>query len=180
MQTLATTITGIDATSRNTIRIVKTIDEIAFQTNILALNASVEAARAGEAGSGFSVVAEEVRALAQRAAAASAETARLVEEARTGVGRGLALRGTVEQAIGDVAANATKARALLGEIQASTGEMLRGIEQIGSAAPMLQDSSAQTGRIAAEAGATIDSTAAATESLRSAVGQLEQLIGPSR
>ena len=96
-------IADIRASSNDVSKIIKTIDEIAFQTNILALNAAVEAARAGEAGAGFAVVAEEVRNLAQRSAQASKETAHMIEASVARSERGVEVNGRVSSRISEIA-----------------------------------------------------------------------------
>ena len=102
----------IKSSSEKVAKINRTIDEIAFQTNILALNAAVEAARAGEAGKGFAVVAEEVRNLAQRAASAAKDTATLIEESIGSSGEGARKLEQVADAIRGITQSASEVRNL--------------------------------------------------------------------
>ena len=120
MQSMSAAMDAIKVSSDDIAKIIKTIDEIAFQTNILALNAAVEAARAGEAGMGFAVVADEVRNLAQRSAQAAKETAAKIEGAINKTAQGVQINGKVAAALNDIV---TKARQV-DELGRRSGERL--------------------------------------------------------
>ena len=123
----------INKSSRETAKILKTIDEIAFQTNLLALNAAVEAARAGEAGKGFAVVAEEVRNLARRSAEAAKNTADLIDGAQKKANAGVAVSGEVAEHLAHIQEVTTKVATLLDEIARASNEQAQSIGQINTA-----------------------------------------------
>ena len=133
MQAMRKAMEGIHESSAQVTKITKTIDEIAFQTNILALNAAVEAARAGEAGLGFAVVAEEVRSLAQRSAAAAKETAQQIEDAAARSDEGTRLCAKVAESLEAMAKLTSELDTLIGEIATAATEQSEGIVQVTSA-----------------------------------------------
>ncbi|MGD0301109.1 MAG: methyl-accepting chemotaxis protein, partial [Bryobacteraceae bacterium] len=104
MNDLQTSMSDIAKSSKQVSDVLKSIDEIAFQTNVLALNAAVEAARAGESGAGFSVVADEVRSLAQRAADAARRSGEIIEKTMADVTKGVKLVGVAHGAFTEVSA----------------------------------------------------------------------------
>src|ERR1700751_6113059 len=114
-------------------KIIKTIDEIAFQTNILSLNAAVEAARAGEAGMGFAVVADEVRNLAQRSAQAAKETAAKIEGAINNTARGVTISTKVSEALNEIVNKSRQVNELAAEVAGASREQTQGITQINAA-----------------------------------------------
>lgn len=133
VQSMNSAMSDIRESSESIANILKTIDEIAFQTNILALNAAVEAARAGEAGAGFAVVADEVRNLAQRSATAAQETAGKIERAISSSRRGVDISSEVATRLEDIFNINRTLDNLVGDIAQSSAEQNLGLEQISRA-----------------------------------------------
>ncbi|HTS54551.1 MAG TPA: methyl-accepting chemotaxis protein, partial [Burkholderiales bacterium] len=120
----------VDDSSRRIGEISKLIEGIALQTNVLALNAAVEAARAGERGRGFSVVASEVRALAQRCSEAALDIKKLIETSVGNVNESVAIVNDTGQVIDRVCASVQQAAELIGEIAAASRDQSSGMEQV--------------------------------------------------
>jgi len=152
-----------------TARILKTIEQIAFQTNLLALNAAVEAARAGDAGSGFAVVAEEVRALALRSAESARQTAELVERSLTSSARGVALNEQVGARLGAIDQQVQRVGEAVAEIAAASVDQSRGMDDITDA---MERVNAVTRATAAHA----EESAAATQELSSQASMMHRLV----
>jgi methyl-accepting chemotaxis protein len=143
-----TAMTEINAASAKISDIISTIDEIAFQTNLLAVNAAVEAARAGEEGRGFAVVASEVRSLAQRSAVAAKEIKVLIQDSLRKVEAGSALVNRSGETLLGIVGSVKRVTDIVGEIAAASAEQSAGIEQVNTAVTQMdqitQSNSAQT------------------------------------
>ncbi|MDX2186535.1 MAG: methyl-accepting chemotaxis protein [Opitutaceae bacterium] len=144
----------ISSSSSDIAQIVKTIDEIAFQTNILALNAAVEAARAGEAGAGFAVVADEVRVLARRAADAAKETGTKIQSAIECTQRGVTLNERVVTRLADIVDSVRKVDDLIVGIATASREQTQGISSVNTAVTQMDQVVQRTAAGAEEAAGT--------------------------
>ncbi len=169
-------IDSIDKASDETVKIIKTIDEIAFQTNLLALNAAVEAARAGEAGAGFAVVADEVRNLAMRAAEAAKNTQELIEGNVTNIKQGASLMIDTEQAFAKVAEIAQKAGGLVAEVAAASSEQAQGIDQVNAAMTNMDRVTQQNAASAEESAAASEQLSAQALTMQGIITELASLV----
>ncbi len=167
---------AIKASSAEIAKINKTIDEIAFQTNILALNAAVEAARAGEAGMGFAVVAEEVRALAQRCSSAARETAAKIEDAIQKSQHGVVISSQVATVLTDIVSKARQVDTFVGEIATASSEQSQGIAQVNSAVSEMDKVTQATASNAEETAAAAEELNAQAAVLQDAVNDLRRMI----
>jgi methyl-accepting chemotaxis protein len=162
--------------SDETVRIIKTIDEIAFQTNLLALNAAVEAARAGEAGAGFAVVAEEVRNLAMRATEAARHTQSIIEGSLQNVREGSELVKATDEAFGQVEESSRKVSGLVGEIAQASSEQAQGLGQINLALGEMDKVTQQVAANAEEGSAAAEELSGQAANLLEMVEGLEVLV----
>lgn len=170
---VSTSMQRITDSSHKMGEVVSLIDRLAFQTNILSLNAAVEAARAGEAGRGFAVVAAEVRKLALQSADAARDIRRLIENSNEQITAGGQLVGDAGDAVKDIERSVARVTQLISELTVAAGEQRDGINQVNQAVANLDDMTQQNAALVEEA-------SAASTSLKQQTLQLTESVSVFR
>lgn len=173
VSSVVVTMESIHDAARKIVDIIAVIDGIAFQTNILSLNAAVEAARAGEQGRGFAVVAAEVRNLAQRSATAAREIKALIGDSVGKVDTGSQLVQEAGTTMTEIVASVKRVTDIMEEISSASGEQEAGIEQINQAI-------AEMDIVTQQNAALVEEAAAATASLKSQANNLSNAVSVFR
>ncbi len=179
LEQMVVSMNEIDASSDKISRIIKTIDEIAFQTNILALNAAVEAARAGEAGMGFAVVADEVRNLAQRSAQAARDTASLIEDSIVKSKDGKSKLDQVANTFRSITESTGEVKTLVDEVHVASNEQACGIQQVSQALAQMDQVTQKNAASAEQSAAAGQELSAQSLAMKATVAKLAALVGGS-
>ncbi len=176
VEQMKASMSAIQASSSEISKIIKTIDEIAFQTNILALNAAVEAARAGEAGLGFAVVADEVRNLAQRCAAAARETSDKISDSTEKSTQGARISEKVANNLSAIVERIRRLDEMVAEIAQASHEQSKGITQVSEAVNGIDRITQSNAALSQQSAASAEELKTQASQVRQAVAQLLSLV----